>query len=118
MNSISKAAIQSNEWITLKQFTNARIALGKTGTAIPLKECLNLKLAHALAKDAVYSILDTPYLLQQLHELEVPAYTVHSNAVNRDIYLQRPDLGRRLHPASAEALSNLSLQPLDIVIVI
>jgi ethanolamine ammonia-lyase small subunit len=118
MNSIVKATTQPNEWVILKQFTSARIALGKTGTAIPLKECLNLKLAHAQAKDAVYSVLDTSYLLQQLHELQVPAYTVHSNAVNRDIYLQRPDLGRRLDPASVETLSNLSLQPTDIVIVI
>jgi ethanolamine ammonia-lyase small subunit len=118
MNSIVKANTQVNEWITLKQFTSARIALGKTGTAIPLKECLNLKLAHAHAKDAVYSVLDTHYLLQQLHNLQVPALTVHSNADNRDIYLQRPDLGRRLDVASAEMLSNLSLQPTDVVIVI
>ncbi len=118
MNSIVKATTQANEWITLKQFTSARIALGKTGTAIPLKECLNLKLAHAQAKDAVYSVLDTHYLLQQSHELQIPAYAVHSNADNRDIYLQRPDLGRRLNTASVEVLSNLSLQPTDIVIVI
>lgn len=118
MNSISKVIVEDNKWKTLKQFTNARIALGKTGTAIPLKECLNLKLAHAQAKDAVYSVLDTALLLQQLGELQVPANCVSSRAANRDIYLQRPDLGRRLDQASVETLSNISIQPADIVIVI
>lgn len=118
MNSIVKRITEANDWIALKSFTNARIALGKTGTAIPLAECLNLKLAHAQAKDAVYSALNTPYLLQQLQKLGVPAYTVHSSAANRDIYLQRPDWGRKLDDASATALSGLSLPPADIVIII
>ncbi len=118
MSSIIKPTVQANDWIGLKQFTNARIALGKTGTAIPLKECLNLKLAHAQAKDAVYSTIDSAYLLRQLQERSVPVYTVHSSAINRDIYLQRPDLGRRLNEASVEVLSHLILPQNDIVIVI
>lgn len=118
MNSLTKANTLANEWATLKQFTSARIALGKTGTAIPLKECLNLKLAHAHAKDAVYSVLDTHYILQQFQQLNLQIYCVHSCAPNRDVYLQRPDLGRRLAPASAKTLSNLLIPPGDVAIII
>ena len=118
MNSITKAVIQTNEWTALKQFTNARIALGKTGTAIPLKECLNLKLAHAQAKDAVYSTLNTVELTQAISDQQINTGLVHSNAGNRDIYLQRPDLGRRLNEKSVETLTDLSVQSADLLIVI
>lgn len=50
-------AIEQDIWHPLKAFTAARIALGRTGTAIPLKEVLAFKLAFAYAKDAVYSAL-------------------------------------------------------------
>ena len=118
MNSITKAVIQTNEWTALKQFTKARIALGKAGTAIPLKECLNLKLAHAQAKDAVYSTLDTTELLQAISDQQIERYLVQSNANNRDIYLQRPDLGRRLSEQSVETLTGLSIKPANILIVV
>ena len=44
-------------WGYLKTFTNARIALGRTGIASPLKEVLDFRMCHAHARDAVYSIL-------------------------------------------------------------
>jgi ethanolamine ammonia-lyase small subunit len=51
------AAPEPDPWVSLKAFTAARIALGRSGTSVPLQESLAFKLAHAHARDAVYSAL-------------------------------------------------------------
>lgn len=85
--------IIGDPWHQLKAFTAARIALGRTGTAMPLAEVLRFKLAHAHARDAVYSALDIPALSNQAWEVNV----LHSKAADRSEYLQRPDKGRQLN---------------------
>jgi ethanolamine ammonia-lyase small subunit len=91
-------------WAPLKAFTAARIALGRTGASMPLKESLAFKLAHAHARDAVYSVLQAEKLETGLKTLGLPFCSVHSQAANRQQYLQRPDLGRKLQAADREHL--------------
>jgi ethanolamine ammonia-lyase small subunit len=95
-DSLPTAAPEPDPWASLRAFTAARIALGRTGTSVPLHEALAFKLAHAHARDAVYSALDTDRLLTELSTLGLPVYQVSSQAQNRQEYLQRPDHGRRL----------------------
>ncbi len=97
-------AIEQDIWHPLKAFTAARIALGRTGTAIPLKEVLAFKLAFAYAKDAVYSTLNVEELTAQLSALNLPIYSLKSQATSRVEYLQRPDYGRLLHSQSIDLL--------------
>lgn len=97
--------IQSDPWSSLRAFTTARIALGRTGTAIPLKEVLAFRMAHAHARDAVYSQLETSSLQEQLQPFHLPIHILHSRAADRYEYLQRPDKGRRLDAASAALLT-------------
>lgn len=101
----------------LKEFTAARIGIGRAGTSIPLKQALEFKLAHAHARDAVYSILDTEGLLNSLKQFNLPGLLLNSKADNRAQYLQRPDLGRKLHEASADRLKSHSGK-YDVVIII
>ncbi|GAB2533319.1 ethanolamine ammonia-lyase subunit EutC [Spirosoma aerophilum] len=115
---MTKTGIETDEWESLKHFTNARIALGKTGVSVPLKESLLFKLAHAHAKDAVYSQLDTDALTTTLAQTGLPVYKLRSQAANRDTYLQRPDFGRQLAPESAEQLRQLDSSPADISLII
>jgi ethanolamine ammonia-lyase small subunit len=103
--------------ISLKEFTAARIAIGRTGTSIPLKESLEFKLAHAHARDAVYSELDIEGLTNNLRAFNLPVLSIHSNAANRHKYLKRPDLGRQLDEPSAELLKDHNTGA-DIAIVV
>lgn len=93
--------IIADPWHQLKAFTAARIALGRTGTAMPLAEVLRFKLAHAHARDAVYSTLDIAALSDQPWEVNI----LHSKAADRSEYLQRPDKGRQLNERSLQAVN-------------
>ncbi|WP_179413651.1 ethanolamine ammonia-lyase subunit EutC [Mucilaginibacter sp. E4BP6] len=88
----------------LKEFTAARVGIGRTGTSIPTKQSLAFKLAHAHARDAVYSVLDIDGLSNDIKQFNLPVLLLHSKAGNRAEYLQRPDLGRKLKKSSANQL--------------
>ena len=104
--------VVDNPWAALRRFTAARIALGRTGVSQPTAPQLAFQLAHARARDAVHQALDVAPLLDGLQELTgQSALALHSAAASRDIYLQRPDLGRRLDDASRAALQQQQQQP-------
>ncbi|ONG52316.1 ethanolamine ammonia-lyase [Pseudoroseomonas deserti] len=89
-------------WSRLRQATPARIGLGRAGDAPPLQAVLDFQLAHARARDAVHTPLDIPGILAGLGD--TPHHIVHSRAVERGLYLRRPDLGRVLAEDSRAAL--------------
>ncbi|MFQ6575021.1 ethanolamine ammonia-lyase subunit EutC [Pseudomonas sp. UM16] len=94
----------ANPWLQLRRLTPARIALGRTGTSLPTGAQLDFQFAHAQARDAVHLAFDHQSLRSQLRERQRDSLLLHSAAADRDSYLQRPDLGRRLHPDSAQQL--------------
>jgi ethanolamine ammonia-lyase small subunit len=102
---------------SLKEFTAARIAIGRVGTSIPLKQSLEFKLAHAHARDAVYSGLDIDGLTSSIKAFELPVLQLHSNAINRVKYLTRPDRGRKLNGESVEQLKDYT-SATDVVFII
>lgn len=111
--------IIANGWSSLQQFTAARIALGRAGVSLPVHEVLRFKMAHAHARDAVFSLLDRDSLTQQLTALDLPpVISLQSCATDRHLYLQRPDFGRRLSESSKQYLSSLTVIPCDICISI
>jgi len=93
-----------NPWLALRTLTPARIALGRTGTSLPTTAQLDFQFAHAQARDAVHLPCDHADLSQQLNDAGHHTLLLHSSASDRHEYLQRPDLGRRLHPDSAARL--------------
>jgi ethanolamine ammonia-lyase small subunit len=88
--------------------TSARLSLGRTAAAISTNDHLQFQLDHALARDAVHAPLDVAMLTQglqarNLHPILLrSAVEPHPN--DRRAYLRRPDLGRKLHPESVQAL--------------
>jgi len=104
----NKSPVVDNPWQALRQFTAARIALGRAGVSLPTAPQLAFQLAHAQARDAVHLALDTEALRAQLLQAGIPGaeecQVLDSAATDRLTYLQRPDLGRRLSAAARATL--------------
>ncbi|WP_129972499.1 ethanolamine ammonia-lyase subunit EutC [Pseudomonas sp. 9.2(2024)] len=110
-----------NPWLELRRLTPARIALGRTGTSLPTRAQLDFQFAHAQARDAVHLPFDHAGLSAQLTERQRDSLLLHSAAVDRNSYLQRPDLGRKLSDQSAQTLRDYAqAHPggVDLVIVV
>ncbi|ROM68732.1 ethanolamine ammonia-lyase [Pseudomonas brassicacearum] len=110
-----------NPWLNLRNLTPARIALGRTGTSLPTQAQLDFQYAHAQARDAVHLAFDHEGIRAQLTERGRESLLLHSAAIDRNSYLQRPDLGRRLDDASAQTLQDYATQHpggVDLAIVV
>jgi ethanolamine ammonia-lyase small subunit len=110
--------LEKNPWDALRQFTNARIALGRAGNSLPTAPLLAFNLSHAQARDAVHHPLDTDVLHEQLRAQSFNTLDVHSAAPDREHYLRRPDLGRQLSDESRAALKQLKVDSPEVVFVI
>src|SRR6266581_4957532 len=112
-------------WADLRKLTAARIGLKRTGASLATGPLLDFQLAHARARDAVHEPFDAARLAADfdtdfasyLAELAAPVLSVASAAPDRQHYLMRPDLGRRLAPG-AEAMLALHAGHYDIVFVV
>ncbi|MFG0380950.1 ethanolamine ammonia-lyase subunit EutC [Pseudomonas sp. zbq_18] len=113
----TEETVITNPWQALRRLTPARIALGRAGTSLPTAAQLDFQHAHAQARDAVHLALDHASLAAGLAEHGHSCLHLRSAAGDRHIYLQRPDLGRRLHPDSA-ALLRQQPQGHDLAIVV
>jgi len=116
--------LHTDTWQQLRELTAARIGLGRAGTSLPTSELLKFQLAHAQAIDAVHSPLNAELLCEQLaalsyHQQPLTLQSVKSEAEDRLVYLQRPDLGRKLIEASTHSLQELcEKESFDLAIVI
>lgn len=94
-------------WQALATLTAARIALGRAGNSLPTAAVLSFDVAHAhaLARDAVHQALDVDGVVARWRQMGgAEPLVVHSRAIDRHTYLQRPDLGRCLDEASTAML--------------
>lgn len=96
--------LQPDPWQELRRHTDARIALGRCGVSLPTARQLEFQFAHARARDAVQLPFEPQQLERRLAALGLATLRLRSAAADRRQYLQRPDLGRRLCPESAQRL--------------
>jgi ethanolamine ammonia-lyase small subunit len=104
-------------WTGLRQMTAARIGLKRAGASLATGPLLDFKLAHARARDAVMEPLDEVRLAAELASLGSPIILVASAAADRQTYLLRPDLGRRL-AVGADATLATHKDNYDVVFVV
>jgi len=110
--------VPPDPWAALRRHTPARIGLGRSGVALPTTEVLRFAAAHALARDAVQVPLDVTALSARLADDGWTSIAVASQAADRDTYLRRPDLGRRLASEDAARLRALSTGEADLAVVL
>lgn len=102
---------------SLREFTSARVSLGRTGGSLPTAELLKLQLAHARARLAVHSELDDALIATDLRPAGYEILFCQSAVPDRTTYLRRPDLGRQLNEDSRVLLAN-SKGEFDVVFVV
>lgn len=126
MSALQKTGEQ-RPWISLRQFTPARIALGRAGGSLPTQALLEFRLAHASARDALLHPLDEEKLATELEQVTAEKILRATSAArNFDEYLLRPDLGRKLSDDSRRQLENRAArvskrfpsQPFDLTIIV
>ncbi|MGH9528626.1 MAG: ethanolamine ammonia-lyase subunit EutC [Terriglobales bacterium] len=107
---------------SLRNYTSARVALGRSGSSIVTTDILDFQLAHAQARDAVKVEFDVEHFAQRvrrevpaLEEFSIPVLTLNSAARDRETFVRRPDLGRVLAEESAPFLKP---SPCDVAFVI
>src|SRR5439155_12162280 len=96
----------------------SRIRLVHAGARQPTNTILECTLDHSRARDAVHAAFDVSALIAGLGGLGMPAVEVSSQAGNRKDYLRRPDLGRRLDPASRQLLAGGNGGPCRLALVV
>lgn len=111
-------SLVADPWHDLSDYTDARIALGRAGSSLPTRENLRFSLAHALARDAVHTPFNMVAMREDLARAGFQSFELQSAAPTRDVYLCRPDLGRRLSPESVELFEKATLSSADIVFVV
>ncbi len=105
-------------WTVLRRFTDARIGLGRAGSALPIREVLKFAMAHAQARDAVTTPIDWSSIEVELAALGLATVRIESAAGDRDTYLRRPDLGRRLSASARQRLAGIAGASPDLLIVV
>jgi ethanolamine ammonia-lyase small subunit len=93
-----------DSWGALKKFTPARIALGRSGGSWRTETLLDFRLCHARARDAVLKPFQWETVEGELSAAGVETLRLATEAADRQDFLQRPDLGRRLSSASRQQL--------------
>jgi ethanolamine ammonia-lyase small subunit len=119
MSDADPPLVTPNPWQDWRQATPARLALGRAGAGMPTDETLRFGWAHALARDAIHAALDVDTLATHLTADGWTPARARSRAEDRTTYLRRPDLGRQLDPADAEALRAMHRDaPCDLAVVV
>ena len=78
--------------------TTARIGVGRAGPRLKTRTMLTLRADHAQARDAVFADVNSA-LPERLG-----MFTVETRCGDKNTYLTRPDLGRRLSDKAVETL--------------
>jgi ethanolamine ammonia-lyase small subunit len=102
----------------LRAQTPARLLAGRSGAAYRTNTQLELREAHAAARDAVRAELNLSTDLGGDFVQKWNLFEVSSRAASKDEYLLRPDLGRHLNEAARAQVSRRCTTGHDLQIVI
>ena len=98
--------------------TPARLLVGRRGAAYPTATQLELREAHAAARDAVYAEMDTRAIFSGSFLEQWKLFEVSTQAADKQEYLLRPDLGRHFADSARVEILNRCSKGNDIEIAI
>src|SRR5580704_12926646 len=102
----------------IRERTPARIFVGRAGAAYRTSTQIDLREAHAAARDAVRAELDLQAVFGAAFIKRWDLFEVTTEARSKEEYLLQPDLGRRLNEASRRELASRCSRESDIQIAI
>lgn len=102
----------------IRERTPARILVGRAGAAYRTSTQLELREAHAAARDAVRAELDLESVFGAAFIKQWNLFEVCTEARSKEEYLLQPDLGRRLNEASRKELASRCSRENDIQVAI
>jgi ethanolamine ammonia-lyase small subunit len=105
---LQKSPVRADPWQELRQYTDARIGLGRCGVSLPVSQWLAFRLAHARARDAVFAAFDKKSLIEAFAGRGIDCLSLTSATADKKEFLVRPDKGRRLAPDSRLLLREYS----------
>jgi ethanolamine ammonia-lyase small subunit len=98
--------------------TPARLLVGRAGAAYRTSTQLDLREAHAAARDAVRAELNPEKVFGADFVRSWNLFEVRTRAILKDEYLLRPDLGRHFDDESRAAIQSCGSQASDLQIAI
>ncbi|MCI6019497.1 MAG: ethanolamine ammonia-lyase subunit EutC [Clostridiales bacterium] len=96
----------------MMRLTTARIGVGSAGARLKTQTLLTLRADHALARDAVIMDVDQK-VLENLN-----LFTVQTCCKDKNEYLTRPDLGRKLSIEGAAAVRERCVKRPDVQLIV
>ncbi len=108
----------TDPWIDLRRYTQARIALGRSGHAIPTQALLDFQLAHAQARDAVHFPWNVNDFAGRVRELGEEVLILDTPVSSRSEYLRRPDLGRVLTDTARDRLKHVNAAATEVALIV
>jgi ethanolamine ammonia-lyase small subunit len=83
--------VNREAYYELKQYAPCRLGIGKAGARYKTGPSLQFRAAHSAAQDAVFSDVDQSFIDN------MGFFTVQTMCDSKDVYLTRPDLGKKLN---------------------
>jgi Ethanolamine ammonia-lyase, small subunit len=90
--------LHKEEYADLKFNAPCRLGIGKAGARFKTLPQLQFRAAHSAAQDAVFNDVDQEFVDN------LGLFSVQTECESKDVYLTRPDLGRKLTPEAASAI--------------
>ncbi|MEG2096562.1 MAG: ethanolamine ammonia-lyase subunit EutC [Pseudoflavonifractor sp.] len=90
--------VNGEAYAELKANAPCRLGIGKAGARYKTDPMLQFRAAHSAAQDAVFSDIDADFVEK------AGLWTVQTQCANKDVYLTRPDLGRKLAPEAVATI--------------
>lgn len=91
--------VNGEAYADLKKNAPCRLGIGKAGARYKTDPQLQFRAAHSAAQDAVFSDVDEDFVRSQ------DLFIVQTQCENKDVYLTRPDLGRKLNEEGAKTVA-------------